>query len=55
MSEASAPKMEFDVVAVRLSAHASEARCKQVWNSAAKPGKAATWLRVEIGKVKLFS
>jgi len=29
MSEASAPKMEFDVVAVRLSAHASEARCKQ--------------------------
>jgi len=29
MSEASAPKMQFDVVAVRLSAHASEARCKQ--------------------------
>lgn len=26
-----------------------------IWNSAAKPGKAATWLRVEIGKVKLFS
>ena len=26
-----------------------------IWHSAAKPGKAATWLRVEIGKVKLFS
>ena len=29
MSEASAPKMQFDVVSVRLSAQASEARCKQ--------------------------
>ncbi len=26
-----------------------------IWHSAAKPGKAATWLRVEIGKMKLFS
>ena len=26
---APAPKMSFDVVSVRLSAHASEARCKQ--------------------------
>ena len=29
MSEASAPKMQFDVVSVRLSAQASEARCKR--------------------------
>lgn len=29
MSEASAVKMQFDVVSVRLSAHASEAHCKQ--------------------------
>ena len=29
MSSPAPPKMEFDVVAVRLSAHASEARCKQ--------------------------
>ena len=29
MSDASSAKMQFDVVSVRLSAHASEARCKQ--------------------------
>jgi uncharacterized OsmC-like protein len=29
MSSATAPKMTFDVVSVRLSARASEARCKQ--------------------------
>jgi uncharacterized OsmC-like protein len=29
MSEPTAAKMQFDVVSVRLSAHASEARCKQ--------------------------
>lgn len=29
MNEPSAPKMQFDVVAVRLSAHASQATCKQ--------------------------
>jgi hypothetical protein len=29
MSDASSAKMQFDVVSVRLSAHASEAHCKQ--------------------------
>lgn len=29
MSDTLAPKMQFDVVSVRLSAHASESRCKQ--------------------------
>lgn len=29
MSESRSPKMQFDVVSVRLSAHASESRCKQ--------------------------
>ena len=29
MSEAPVTKMQFDVVAQRLSSHASEARCKQ--------------------------
>ena len=29
MTDTAAPKMTFDVVSIRLSAHASEARCKQ--------------------------
>lgn len=29
MSQSSPPKLQFDVVSMRLSAHASEARCKQ--------------------------
>lgn len=29
MSESRSPKMQFEVVSVRLSAHASESRCKQ--------------------------
>lgn len=29
MAEAPTTKMQFDVVSVRLSAHASQARCKQ--------------------------